>query len=187
MQLIKKIILILIILNLYRCKSQQRNDNFKGSFAYSLLNYHYQNTDSIYLINKTISIREDIMIGLSESYPNEYYESIVYLHDKPLEKSIELDTLFNKYEKEIINKKFENLIKGIKLKRKKLNNPKILLVNSKWEYGYEQISFPFFIESKNIIYSFFMKKHSVGGGTLYIYRYKNENWLPLYEIPLYVE
>ncbi len=187
MQLIKKIVLFLIILNIYSCKSQQINDTFKSKLAYSLINYHYQNTDSIKLINKTVSLNEDTMIGLAESYPNEFYESIVYLYDKPLEKSIELDTLFNKYEKEFINKKFSNLTKRVKLKRRKLNNPKILLFNGKWGYGYEQISFPFFIGSKGVIYSFFMKKQSVGGGTLYIYKYKYENWFLLFEIPLYVE
>ena len=127
------------------------------------------------------------MIGLVESYPNDFYESIVYLYDKPLEKSIELDTLFNKYEKDFINKNFSNLTKRVKLKRRKLNNSKILLFDGKWGYGYEQISFPFFIESKGVIYSFFMKKHSIGGGTLYIYTYNNENWQLLYDIPLYVD
>ncbi len=58
-------------------------------------------------------------------------------------------------------------------------------INS-WEYGYDQITFPFHIESKGIIYTFLLKKQSIGGGDLYIYRYKNKKWEELYYIPLYV-
>ena len=187
MQLIKKTILILIIFNISSCKAQQLNDKLKIDLAYDLINYHYLNADTVKLIRKTISIKDDTMIGLDDSHPDDFYESIIYLHDKPLVKSIEIDTLFNKFEKELINQKFFNLSKGVKLKKIKLKNPKILMKNiNSWEYGYDQITFPFHIESKGIIYTFLLKKQSIGGGDLYIYRYKNKKWEELYYIPLYV-
>lgn len=187
MQIMRNFLFLVLILSQFFVGAQQKKQKKDEKISYEVINFHFQDSDTIKLFNTTIGINEMInnFAMDDDALPYNFYESLSYFH-KPLLGSQEIDTLLNINEKALFNKYFSKLSK-VKLKKKKLNKNIQLFPLKKWRTGYEQITFPFHIESNGILYSFFFQDLSDFGGEFYIYQFKNGKYALLYEMTVYFE
>ena len=190
MQIMRNFLFLVLVLSQFFVGAQEKKQKTDEEIAYEVINFHFQDSDTIKLFNKTMNNDHGTIFYVfkeNELPPFNYYEKLSSFH-KPFlfQGSPEIDSLLRINEKELFNKYFSKLSK-VKLNKKKLNNNIILFPVKKWSHGYEHITFPFHIESNGVLYSFFMQNLSGGGGDFFIYTFKNDEWEQLFNIPLYYE